>query len=213
MHLTSRKVGQAVVGLLIMAGWFTGHGSGDPPARQRLEGFKFAHPTWKVIGANEFKAYYGEPSSRIVKTMVLPGLLEILLTVALFWLRPRIIPRWPVALALVLNLARFVSIAVIQIRIREQLSADALSLDAINRLIQTDYLTQAIAITRALLYLWMMSRVPGGEERPVLPPARWPGHSHVTRHPRNRPRLTMHFISYSRALVEKETALDARVLT
>jgi hypothetical protein len=117
-----------------------------------------SYPTWKVVGTNEFNAYYRELSSRIIRVMVLPGVLEIVLTIPLLWFRPRDVPRWPVAAALVLNVARFVSTAVIQIQIREQLDGSgSLSLNAINTMIQSDYVTQATSIARALLYLWMMS--------------------------------------------------------
>jgi hypothetical protein len=34
--------------------------------------------TWKLVGSNEFAGYYHELASRIVKLMVLPGVLESL---------------------------------------------------------------------------------------------------------------------------------------
>jgi hypothetical protein len=117
------------------------------------------YPTWKVVGRSEFQAYYQELSTRIVRVMVLPGAMEIPLTVALLWLRPRVIPMWPVALSLILTVIRFVSMAVSQLRVQEQLDAGGLSLDAIDTLIRGDALTQAASIARALLYLWMMSLV------------------------------------------------------
>src|SRR5262245_12639482 len=121
-----------------------------------------SYPTWRVVGVNEFNAYYQELSSRIIRIMVLPGVLEILLTVALFWFRPSAIPRWSVELALAFGLVRFVSTAVIQTRIREQLINGGLSPDAITAMIHGDYLTQASSIARALLFVWMMSRVIDG---------------------------------------------------
>jgi hypothetical protein len=123
-----------------------------------------SYPAWREVGANEFKAYYHVVSSRIVRIMVLPGVLEILATVALLWLRPRVVPRWLVVLALVLNLVRFVSTAMIQLRVREQLDSGGLSAQAINRMIHGDYLTQACSIARALLYVWMMYQVVSREE-------------------------------------------------
>src|SRR5262245_28751579 len=80
------------------------------------------YPTWKTVGVSEFNAYYQELSSRIIRIMVLPGVIEILLTVALFWLRPKVIPRWSVGLALAFNLIRFVSTAIIQTQIRLHLT-------------------------------------------------------------------------------------------
>ena len=118
-----------------------------------------SYPAWRVVGVNEFNAYYQELSSRIIRIMVLPGVLEILLTAALFWFRPRGIPTWFVELALVFGLLRFVSTAVIQTRIREQLNSGVLSPDAITAMIYGDYFTQASSIARALLFVWMMARV------------------------------------------------------
>jgi membrane protease YdiL (CAAX protease family) len=58
------------------------------------------YPTWRIVGVEEFNTYYQELSSRIIRIMVLPGVVEITLTVVLLWLRPRGIPRWPIGLAL-----------------------------------------------------------------------------------------------------------------
>lgn len=52
----------------------------------------------------------------------------------------------------------------IQLRVREQLDHGGLSPEAINGMIQGDYLTQASSIARALLYVWMMYQVVGREE-------------------------------------------------
>jgi hypothetical protein len=39
--------------------------------------------TWRFVGAGSFPAYYAELAPRIVRVMVLPGVVEIALTVAL----------------------------------------------------------------------------------------------------------------------------------
>jgi hypothetical protein len=62
--------------------------------------------TWRFVGADSFPAYYAELAPRIVRVMVLPGVVEIVLTVALLWLRPRSLPRWTVAAVLALNIVR-----------------------------------------------------------------------------------------------------------
>lgn len=121
------------------------------------------YPTWRLVGRNEFPAYYHELASRIVRLMVLPGALEIPLSVALLWLRPRVIPRWPVASVVVLNLARFVLTAIAQTQVQNELGAEGVGAETINRLVRIDYLAQAASIARALLYLWMMSLVVGGK--------------------------------------------------
>src|SRR5262245_20107709 len=91
-----------------------------------------SYPTWTKVGTGEFGAYYQELSARIIRVMVLPGVLEILMTVAFLWFRPQVIPRWAIALALSLNLVRFVSTAIIQLRVREQIIDRGLSGTEIN---------------------------------------------------------------------------------
>ena len=117
------------------------------------------YPTWKLIGADEFIRYHNGMSPLIIKFMVLPWLVEILLTVGLLWLRPHIIPRWAVGLALIFHLIAFISTIMIQIPIQMQLGESGLSPDLIDRLLVTDWIRLVPGILRALLYLWMMSLV------------------------------------------------------
>ena len=117
------------------------------------------YPTWKLIGEGEFQIYHNQMSPLIVKFMVLPWLLEIALTVLMFWLRPRIVPVGAVALALIFNLVAVASTVIIQIPIQIELGENGLSLHAIDKLLETDPIRWASGILRAFLYVWMMSRV------------------------------------------------------
>ena len=128
------------------------------------------YPTWRLVGRNEFPDYYHELASRIVRTVVRPGVLEIAFTVTLLWLRPRVIPRWALVTVLLLNIVRFVSTAIGQTRVQEELRAETFSQETINGLVRLDYLTQAVSSARALLYLWMTSLVVG-EKAPAGPAA------------------------------------------
>ena len=119
------------------------------------------YPTWRFVGRNEFAMYYHELAARIVRVMVLPGVLEIVLSVALVWLRPRAIPRWPVATVVMLTMMRFVSTAIAQTQVQNELQVGGPSPEMIDRLVRIDYLTQAVSIARAGLYVWMMSLVIG----------------------------------------------------
>ena len=123
------------------------------------------YPAWKTIGAAEFQAYYRGLSSRIVRVMVIPGVVEILLTIVLLRFRPAAVPKWPVVAALVLNLVRFVSTAINQGHVQAQLAGNGLPPSAIDALIRSDYLTQAASLARASLYIWMMSQVVREPER------------------------------------------------
>ena len=116
------------------------------------------YPTWRLIGANEFRAYHQSLSPRIIGYMVIPMLITTLLTGLLLWFRPVPIPPWALWLALVLQLIVWVSTAVIQFPIQMQLSRDGLSLPLIERLIFTNWwLRKVPQIINAALFLWLMS--------------------------------------------------------
>jgi hypothetical protein len=116
------------------------------------------YPTWRLIGANEFRAYHQALSPLVIGYMVIPLLIATLLTVLLLWFRPAPIPRWAIWLAVVLQLIPWVSTVAIQLPIQMQLSGDGLSLPLINRLIITNWwLRKVPQIMNALLFLWLMS--------------------------------------------------------
>lgn len=117
------------------------------------------YPTWKLIGAGEFKIYHNALSPLIIKFLVLPWLVEIVLTIALVWLHPRAVLREAIILAFVLNLIALFSTVFIQIPIQTELGENGLSLVAIDKLIETDPIRWVSLILKAFVYLWMMSLV------------------------------------------------------
>lgn len=116
------------------------------------------YPTWRLIGANEFRAYHQALGPRIMGYMVIPMLISTLLTILLLWFRPAPIPQWAIWLAVVLQLIVWVSTVAIQFPIQVQLSRDGLSLPLIERLIFTNWwLRKVPQIINAALFLWLMS--------------------------------------------------------
>ena len=116
------------------------------------------YPTWRLIGANEFRAYHQALGPRIIGYMVIPMLITTLLTILLLWFRPTPIPRWAIWFAVVLQLIMWVATVAIQLPIQVQLSRDGLSLPLIERLIFTNWwLRKVPQIINAILFLWMMS--------------------------------------------------------
>ena len=112
------------------------------------------YPTWRLIGANEFRAYHQALGPLIIGYMVIPMLITTLLTMLLLWFRPAPIPRWAIWLSIVLQLMIWVSTATIQLPIQVQLSKDGLSLALIERLIFTNWwLRKVPQIINALLFL------------------------------------------------------------
>jgi len=116
------------------------------------------YPTWRLIGANEFRAYHQALSPLVIGYMVIPMLITTIFTILLLWFRPTPIPRWTIGLAVVLQLVIWVSTFAIQLPIQMQLSGDGLSLPLINRLIVTNWwLRKVPQIINALVFLWLMS--------------------------------------------------------
>jgi hypothetical protein len=116
------------------------------------------YPTWRLVGANEFRAYHQAVSPLVIGYMVIPMLVTTILTMLLLWFRPAPIPRWAIWLAVVLQLIVWVSTATIQLPIQMQLSRDGLSLSLIERLIFTNWWLRKIPqIINGVLFLWMMT--------------------------------------------------------
>ena len=116
------------------------------------------YPTWRLIGANEFRAYHQALGPLIVGYMVIPMLIATLLTVLLLWFRPAPLPQWAIWLAVVLQLTIWVATAAIQLPIQMQLSRNGLSLPLLDQLVFTNWwLRKVPQIINALLFLWLMS--------------------------------------------------------
>jgi hypothetical protein len=116
------------------------------------------YPTWRVIGAAEFKTYHQTLSPLIIGYMVIPMAICLLLTLLLVWKRPALIPKWMIWAALILQIIGAVSSVLIQIPIQVQLSNDGLSLPLIDRLIVTNFWLRRIPLLiNSILFFWMMT--------------------------------------------------------
>ena len=116
------------------------------------------YPTWRLIGANEFRAYHQAVGSLYIIYGVAPGVLTTVLTVLLLYYRPAAIPKWAIWLAIGLQLIMWISSVATQIPIQRQLDREGLSLPLINHLIFTNFwLRRVPSIVNAILFFWMMS--------------------------------------------------------
>ena len=116
------------------------------------------YPTWRLIGTNEFRAYHQAFGPLVIRYMVIPMIIGTMLTILLLWFRPAPIPRWGIALAVVLQLIIWTSTATLQLPIQAQMSANGLSVPLIDRLMFTNWwLRKVPQIINALLFLWLMS--------------------------------------------------------
>jgi hypothetical protein len=116
------------------------------------------YPTWRLIGAGEFRAYHQALSPLIIGYMVVPMVIATILTAAVAWSRPAAIPRWAIWLSVALQMCVWVSTAAVQIPIQMQLSSGGLSLPLIDQLIFTNlWLRKVPQIANMALFVWMMS--------------------------------------------------------
>jgi hypothetical protein len=116
------------------------------------------YPTWRLIGAAEFRTYHQALGPLIVGYMVIPLLITTVLTALLVWFRPVPVPRWAIWLSIVLQLLSWMSTAAIQLPIQFQLSSNGLSIPLIEQLIFTNWWYRKVPqIINTALFLWMMS--------------------------------------------------------
>ena len=126
------------------------------------------YSSWHLIGSAEFVAYHQFIGPRVLQFLVAPALLGTMFTVLMLWARPASIPLWAVWAAIAAQAIVWVSTATIQIPIQLQLSAHGLSLDLIDRLIETNFWLRRIPYAAcAGLFLWMAAKTigAGGETR------------------------------------------------
>ena len=125
------------------------------------------YPSWHLIGSDEFVAYHRFIGPRVLTFLVAPALLGTLFTVLMLWARPAAIPLWAVWAAIAAQVVVWVSTATIQVPIQLQLSAHGLSLELVERLIETNFWLRRIPYAVcAGLFLWMAAKAIGvGGER------------------------------------------------
>jgi hypothetical protein len=116
------------------------------------------YPTWRLIGAGEFRAYHQALGPLIIGFMVVPMVIATMLTAALLWFRPAGVPRWALWLSVGLQMCIWVSTAAVQIPIQFQLGSGGLSLPLIDQLIFTNlWFRKVPQVVNMFLFLWMMS--------------------------------------------------------
>ena len=126
-----------------------------------IEGF-VNYASWHLIGAEEFIAYHRFISPRVLGFLVAPLLLGTAFTVLLLWSRPAALPKWAVWAAVAAQAVVWVSTITIQVPIQIQLSDQGLSVQLIERLIETNFWLRRIPYgICAGLFLWMAAQVMG----------------------------------------------------
>ena len=118
------------------------------------------YASWHLIGAEEFIAYHRFISPRVLGFLVAPLLLGTAFTLLMLWSRPAAIPKWAVWAAIAAQAVVWVSTVTIQVPIQIQLSDQGLSVQLIERLIETNFWFRRIPYgICAGLFLWMAAQV------------------------------------------------------
>jgi len=121
------------------------------------------YPSWRLIGASEFLAYHRFIGPRVMGWLVAPALLGTLCTALLLQWRPTAIPRWPVVVAVTLQLMIWISTAMIQFPIQQELAAHGFSGPLVDRLIDTNVWLRRVPFGVCLVvFVWMAARVADG---------------------------------------------------
>ena len=132
-----------------------------------IEGF-VNYASWDLIGTDEFIAYHRFISPRVLTFLVAPLLLGTVFTILMLWSRPAAIPAWAVWAAIAAQAIVWISTITIQVPIQLQLSDHGLSVELVERLIETNFWLRRIPYAIcAGLFLWMAAQVMGatGEGR------------------------------------------------
>ena len=125
------------------------------------------YASWHLIGAEEFIAYHQFISPRVLMFLVAPLLCGTAFTILMLWSRPAGIPVGAVWAAIAAQAVAWISTVTIQVPIQIQLSDHGLSVELIERLIETNFWLRRIPYAIcAGLFLWMAAQVSdaGGEK-------------------------------------------------
>ena len=127
------------------------------------------YPSWRMIGAAEFRDYHNVLGPRIIAFMVIPWFVEIALTFLLMRFRPRAIPLQAILIAQALNLISLASSIFIQIPIQLHFGEHGMSVEALDRLIATDPIRWVSFILKLFVYVWMMARLASADGAAIAP--------------------------------------------
>ena len=125
------------------------------------------YSSWHLIGADEFIAYHHFISPRVITFLVAPVLLGTVFTILMLWFLLVAVSKWAVWAALAAQVIVWVSTATIQVPIQIQLSEQGLSVELVQRLIETNFWLRRIPYAVcAGLFLWMAAQaIAPGEAR------------------------------------------------
>jgi hypothetical protein len=140
--------------ILVFASLFYSKGTGS------IEGM-VNYPFWSVIGNTDWLSYRHSGSPiRFFGTFLIPAFLPILLSIPLFWWRPKAFPRYFIALYWLANIWMFVITAIYFVPKVQLPLNDAYSTIAIDNLRTYDFpLRGTAALFMEILLAWMFIKI------------------------------------------------------
>ena len=140
--------------ILVFASLFYSKGTGS------IESF-VNYPFWSVIGKTDWLGYRNSGSSlRFFGTFLIPAFLPILLSIPLFWWRPKAFPRYFIAIYWLANIWIFVITAIYFVPKIQLPLNDAYSTIAIDNLRTYDFpLRGTVVWLMEILLAWMFIKI------------------------------------------------------
>ena len=114
------------------------------------------YPAWGFISMDSFPKYHFVMKYRAGAFLLLPRIIELLLAGIVLWFPPAALKRSLIVFAIVLALISFLSTALIQKPIHDQLESIGNTSELLARLRSTGWLRLIAEWLRAALYFWMM---------------------------------------------------------
>ena len=112
-----------------------------------------------MIEAESFKPYHWAITIRSVVFLLAPRLLEIVLGLIVLRFRPSAINRWVILVGVGLAVGAFLATAFLSQPVHAQLDIQGNTPELLARLMATDWIRNPLEVTRAALYVWVLSRM------------------------------------------------------
>ncbi|MEJ7821663.1 MAG: hypothetical protein WKF85_05035 [Chitinophagaceae bacterium] len=125
----------------------------------RFVGYESWVDLGKYISVSDFGKWHTVTGRNIIKVFVVPMVLRTLLTIALFWFRPTIIPQRYIWVLLICQLINIASTSLIQVPIQFQLDKEGYSIDLLNRLLSTDWLRKILLVLEAGITIILTNKI------------------------------------------------------
>ena len=123
------------------------------------------YPGWYVLDVQSFKAYHWPMSIRAAIFLMAPRVLELILALVVLRFRPLGVERWVIVAGIALAAGGILSTALISRPIHAQLDIQGNTPELVSRLMATDWIRNVLEWLRAVLYIWVLSRLMSPDAR------------------------------------------------